>query len=379
MGVWFMEKINIGGQYFSKDLYDFFMVSFKESFAHTSLSIESAFEELEDCEAKLKQIKNNYCYDYFKALSQKERKNIDNYLKRFVVFRGYQFGIIPGKFDVNCPQKEVDSIFASNFKYMYDDLHYFICFSKDGKFDERETFRRIGDMFQYAYQKNTAYETAYNMQKDHMDAFDYAMSLKKIGVLDIISINEKVNHTRPEKEVGFKVMNNTIMGSNFEVADKKTIPVEMQKLLADYKDNFGLEILDFKDPTISYKEKYRRIFKIFEKEAIFHIRFERIHPFSDGNGRTGRIIMNKHLIEQGFAPVLFTDFMNDEYRKCIENYDYERLAKIMSESSTQLLSNWVSMKKMGVRPRVTESRNSHLAAINEKDLVKEKKIKSLLF
>ena len=89
--------------------------------------------------------------------------------------------------------------------------------------------------------------------------------------------------------------------------------------------------------------------------------------------------MNKHLIEQGFAPVLFTDFMNDEYRKCIENYDYERLAKIMSESSTQLLSNWVSMKKMGVRPRVTESRNSHLAAINEKDLVKEKKIKSLLF
>ena len=279
-----MEKINIGGQYFSKDLYDFFMVSFKESFAHTSLSIESAFEELEDCEAKLKQIKNKYCYDYFKALSQKERKNIDNYLKRFVVFRGYQFGIIPGKFDVNCPQKEVDSIFASNFKYMYDDLHYFICFSKDGKFDERETFRRIGDMFQYAYQKNTAYETAYNMQKDHMDAFDYAMSLKKIGVLDIISINEKVNHTRPEKEVGFKVMNNTIMGSNFEVADKKTIPVEMQKLLADYKDNFGLEILDYKDPTISYKEKYRRIFKIFEKEAIFHIRFERIHPFSEAYG-----------------------------------------------------------------------------------------------
>ena len=374
-----MEKIRIGGQEFSKDLFDFFMVSFKESFSHTSLSIESAFEELEDCEAKLIQIKSKYSYDSFMALGLKEKKNIDNYLKRFVVFRGNQFGIIPGKFDVNCPQKEVDSLFAKYFKYMYDDLHYFICFAEDGKFDERETFRRIGDMFQYAYQKHAAHETAYNMQKDHMDAFDYAMSLKKIGILDIIAINEKVNHTRPEKEVGFKVMNNTIVGSNFEVADKKTIPVEMQKLLADYEKDFGLEILDYKDPTISYKERYRRLFKIFEKEAIFHIRFERIHPFSDGNGRTGRIIMNKHLIDQGFAPVLFTDFMTDEYRRCIENYDYERLATIMSESSTQLLSSWVSMRKMGIRPRVSESRNAKLAVIPGESPVKEKKYKSFMF
>ena len=42
----------------------------------------------------------------------------------------------------------------------------------------------------------------------------------------------------------------------------------------------------------------------FLREAKFHIRFERIHPFEDGNGRTGRILINRGLMRAGLAPVV---------------------------------------------------------------------------
>jgi Fic family protein len=48
---------------------------------------------------------------------------------------------------------------------------------------------------------------------------------------------------------------------------------------------------------------------IIERIARFHLEFEGIHPFIDGNGRTGRLILNLDLIRNGFPPIniKFTD------------------------------------------------------------------------
>ena len=55
-----------------------------------------------------------------------------------------------------------------------------------------------------------------------------------------------------------------------------------------------------------------------EAVAEFHLRFEGIHPFIDGNGRTGRLILNLELIKAGLLPVniKFTD-----RRKYYETFD----------------------------------------------------------
>lgn len=59
--------------------------------------------------------------------------------------------------------------------------------------------------------------------------------------------------------------------------------------------------------------------EIFEKIAASHVRFERIHPFSDGNGRTGRMIINQQLINSGFLPVSIPPTW--KYREAFRRYD----------------------------------------------------------
>ena len=58
---------------------------------------------------------------------------------------------------------------------------------------------------------------------------------------------------------------------------------------------------------------------VFEKIAASHVRFERIHPFSDGNGRTGRMIVNQQLINTGFLPVSIPP--TGKYREGFRRYD----------------------------------------------------------
>lgn len=53
----------------------------------------------------------------------------------------------------------------------------------------------------------------------------------------------------------------------------------------------------------------RRGRNIITKPARFHIEFEGIHPFIDGNGRTGRLLVNPELMKTGYPPIdiKFTD------------------------------------------------------------------------
>ena len=59
--------------------------------------------------------------------------------------------------------------------------------------------------------------------------------------------------------------------------------------------------------------------EIFEKIAASHIRFERIHPFLDGNGRTGRMVVNQQLINNGLLPVSIQP--TGKYREAFRRYD----------------------------------------------------------
>ena len=56
------------------------------------------------------------------------------------------------------------------------------------------------------------------------------------------------------------------------------------------------------------------------KAAAFHAAFENVHPFSDGNGRVGRLILNYMLMSAGFPPIAIKSDMRGEYVTSLERW-----------------------------------------------------------
>lgn len=80
--------------------------------------------------------------------------------------------------------------------------------------------------------------------------------------------------------------------------------------LIDNKMNDWLSDINIKQKSIN---------DVISNIAKKHIDFERIHPFPNGNGRTGRIILNQQLINNNIFPVAITD--NSKYRQAFKYYD----------------------------------------------------------
>ena len=117
------------------------------------------------------------------------------------------------------------------------------------------------------------------------------------------------------------------------------------------------------------------------KLAVQHYQFEAIHPFSDGNGRTGRIINLLYLIEQGLldTPILYLS----RYIINHKSYYYEKLLKVTSEGlwidwilyflqAISETSKWTSEKILAIQDLMKESREFiklKLPSIYSRDLV----------
>lgn len=70
---------------------------------------------------------------------------------------------------------------------------------------------------------------------------------------------------------------------------------------------------------------------VFSKIAKYHIEFEKIHPFEDGNGRTGRLIINYELLKNDLPPVVINKDDRVKYFEFLRNNDSQGLAKWLEE------------------------------------------------
>lgn len=64
--------------------------------------------------------------------------------------------------------------------------------------------------------------------------------------------------------------------------------------------------------------------KTFENIVAFHVAFERIHPFQDGNGRVGRLILFKECLKYNIVPFIIEDNLKLFYYRGLKQWDYEK-------------------------------------------------------
>ncbi len=70
---------------------------------------------------------------------------------------------------------------------------------------------------------------------------------------------------------------------------------------------------------------------IVQRLATFHLEFEHIHPFCDGNGRIGRVLNNYILLREGYVPINIAFVDRSRYYDAFKAYDSKKETKIMEE------------------------------------------------
>lgn len=72
---------------------------------------------------------------------------------------------------------------------------------------------------------------------------------------------------------------------------------------------------------------------IFSEIVRYHIEFEKIHPFEDGNGRTGRLLINYELLKNDLPPVVIAKEDRVKYFEFLRNNDSNGLAEWLKDLS----------------------------------------------
>lgn len=156
--------------------------------------------------------------------------------------------------------------------------------------------------------------------KDHMEAvghkeaFDYVRELVKDNIPLSENIIKKIHFLvladKKDDRGVYRRIPVRIMGAAHEPVQPYLIQPKMEQLLIDFKNSNE---------------------HIVTKLARFHIEFEAIHPFIDGNGRTGRLLVNLELMKAGYPPIDIKYMDRLAYYNAFDEYHVKHNLSVMEK------------------------------------------------
>ena len=167
---------------------------------------------------------------------------------------------------------------------------------------ERETYLVLNDGLGISGK-----ELRYQMDAvGHKNAYEFisekASESAELNEGFIKEIHSRVLMAAPDAAGQYRDVPVHISGSDTVLTAPENVPQELRRLLEDYRSQM-------------------QSWHISRRIAVFHLRFENIHPFIDGNGRTGRLLLNFELLRNGFPPVDFKYNDRARYYDCFRAYE----------------------------------------------------------
>ena len=179
-----------------------------------------------------------------------------------------------------------------------------------------EGSRLTHDQTRYIFETNTI-----GVEKEVLNVDDVIETVNHFRCIDMIIDNVKVALTEKFiKELHLILKNGTsdYRKDWFVVGDYKKLPNEVGGMGTALPE----EVADkMKVLLTEYNGKEE---KIFEDILDFHVKFERIHPFQDGNGRVGRLIMFKECQKYNIVPFIIEDNLKMFYYRGLKEWDEEK-------------------------------------------------------
>lgn len=164
----------------------------------------------------------------------------------------------------------------------------------------------------------------------HAKAYDHIYSLldKSISEDDILFLHKLFFQQIDSENAGrFRQKNVIITGTDYLPPDYQKVPELMKKHIKDLNRNV--------------KDKHP-----LEQASDLHAEFETIHPFTDGNGRIGRLLLSIFCMKNGYCPVIIPPIRRAEYIAAMQKSNKGELNALRALVLSVIYEEMKSLKRL---------------------------------
>ena len=172
------------------------------------------------------------------------------------------------------------------------------------------------DQTRYIFETNTI-----GMENEVLNVDDIIETANHFRCIDLIIDNAKATLTEKFIKNIHLILKNGTSDSRkdwFAVGNYKRVPNEVGGMATASQEEVSTKM------KVLLGEYARKNEITFEDILDFHVKFERIHPFQDGNGRVGRLLMFKECLKHNIVPFIIEDDLKMFYYRGLKEWNREK-------------------------------------------------------